>query len=384
MNIFFQGINSPPDRNMGPDHIYYDLLAQNIAKGEGYTLNGNPVTYYPPGNSFLLSLIYYFFGVNYMLARIMYCILGATTCIIIYFICKGITNEKVGIFAAIALAIYPMHFYYSSHFFTEIPWSFFMSIAVLSAISLQQKQKLIFSILLGFFTGFSAYIRPISLMYLPILILLLFIYRFPYNKKKILTLYFIPLFIFIISISPWIIRNYKVTGHIVPMTTQGGFVFLSFHHENALSGVGIKNRGGISLSSAQNEINKIKDVYYREKTAFRLALQSIKKHLRDLPMLEIMKVYCLLTPFYNTPNKLFNLIGGGSWALLFPFCILGIAMTFKKKQFIPLLSTVILILFVTLVWGGNHRFRESIGPFLVIYGCVGFLDILNRLKKFKR
>jgi 4-amino-4-deoxy-L-arabinose transferase-like glycosyltransferase len=121
MNIMFQGINAPPDPDMGPDHVQYDILAQNLASGKGYTIGGAPSTSRPPGTSFLLAIIYYFFGVNYVLARIMFCLLGALTCIVTYFIGKNLKNDTVGFLAAITLAVYPMHFYYSMHMFSEIP-----------------------------------------------------------------------------------------------------------------------------------------------------------------------------------------------------------------------------------------------------------------------
>ena len=34
MNIVFQGLNSPPDPDMGSDHVEYDLLAQSMALGK--------------------------------------------------------------------------------------------------------------------------------------------------------------------------------------------------------------------------------------------------------------------------------------------------------------------------------------------------------------
>lgn len=385
MNIIFQGIHSPPDPAMGVDHVEYDQVAQNLAFGKGFRMgNGGPSTGIPPGTSFLLFPIYLLFGVHYPIARIMISLLSAATCIIVYFIGKRLVNEKFGLLASVLLAVYPMHFYYSMHFFSEIPWALFMSAAILSALFFEQKEKAIYGILMGLFIGFSAYIRPTALFYLPFYWLLCF-FHFRNTRKKLIKLITIPLLSLILTVIPWTIRNYKVTGHFVLISTHGGVTFWGAHNEKIFNDPKL-----IGTWIPHTELPEIKEYYQiqntwaRDKAAYTFGFNFVKRHLKDMPKLEAMKFYRLVTPFYETSNKLFNIIGGGSWGVLLFFVIFGIINSFKNIKFISLHSVVMLTLFIALLFYGDHRFREAIAPMLIIYGSAGLLYVRRFVKGFFR
>ncbi len=385
MNIVFQGLNSSPNPAMGPDHIEYDLLAQNLASGKGFSLDGSsPCMFRAPGTSFLLFPIYYLFGVNYTLGRLMFCLIGASTCIIAYFIGKELANEKLGILSSAVLAIYPMHFSFSMHFLSETPWAFFMSVAVWCILLFEKKMKIVYGSLGGVFIGFSTYVRPTAFFYIPFYILLWLRFYSLKNNGKFIKLVSIPLIFAIITIAPWIIRNYKITNHFIFICTVGGSTFWGAHNETILndprligdcvSTVGLPERP---------KFIKIKTADEQEKAAYGYGFDFIKRHLKDMPKLEAMKVYRLITPFYGTPNKTFNIVGGISWGVLSIFVAIGIITTFNEKNFTSLLAAVLLILFITLVFYGSDRFREAISPFLVIFASVGWLYFLRGIRNGK-
>lgn len=372
INIVFQGLNSPPDPDMGPDHIEYDLLAQNLALGKGFVLkDATPTTMRPPGVSFLLFPIYYAFGVNYTLARILFCLLGTFTCVVVYFISKKILNETVAVAASLLLAIDPMHFYYSSHLFSEVPWALFMSLAVWFAILFEKENKAVYGILMGGALGMSAYIRPTALFYLPFYSILCFIHYF-HMPRKWIRLVSYPLIIMVCSIFPWTMRNYKITHHITMISTHGGLTFWGAHNEKLLKSP--HEIGGWTPTSEleeRKEFQKISGFYERDKVAYSYGFKFIKNHAKDMPKLELMKLYRLITPFYGTPNVVFNIVGGGSWGILLPFVSIGLWMTLKNRAFLSLHAAVLLTVFITLVFYGDHRFRAAISPFIMVYACTG-------------
>jgi hypothetical protein len=385
MNIIFQGLNSSPNPAMGHDHIEYDLVAQNLASGKGVSLDGSsPYIVRAPGTSFLLFPIYYLFGVNYILARLMFCLIGAITCIIVYFIGKELANEKLGILSSAVLALYPMHFYYSMHFYSEIPWAFFMSVAVWCILLFEREMKIVYGILGGILIGFSTYVRPTAFFYIPFYILLWLRFYSLRNNAKFIKLVTIPLIFAMITIAPWIIRNYKITNHFIFICVVGGPTFWGSNNETILND---SKRIGGWVSSVRlperPEYIKVIDVDEKEKAAYRYGFNFIKRHLKDLPRLEAMKVYRLITPLYGTSNKTFNIVGGISWGVLSIFVAIGLIAALNEKKFTSLLAAVLLILFITLVFHGSHRFREAISPFLVIFAGVGWLCFLRWFRKGK-
>lgn len=314
----------------------------------------------------------------------MFCLIGAITCIIVYFIGKELANEKLGILSSAVLAIYPMHFYYSMHFFSEIPWAFFMSVAVWCILLFEKEMKIVYGILGGILIGFSTYVRPTAFFYIPFYVFLSLRFYSLRNNAKFIKLVTIPLIVAMITIAPWIIRNYKITNHFIFICIVGGPTFWGSNNEAILND---SRRIGGWISSVglpeRPEYIKIIDAYEKEKAAYRYGLNFIKRHLKDMPKFEAMKVYRLITPLYGTPNKTFNIVGGISWGVLSIFVAIGIIATLNKKKFTSLLAAVLLILFVTLVYHGSHRFREAISPFLVIFAGVGWLCFLRWIGKGK-
>ncbi len=384
MNVLFQGINSPPDPDMGPDHIEYDQMAQNFVAGKGFSLSSGPTTNRPPGVSFLLIPVYFLFGVNYAIVRIMFSLLGALTCIVIYFIGKKVHDEKLGIFAALLLSIYPMHFYYSQHLYSEVPWAFFMSLGVYYALRFQEKNRILDGVLMGSLICLSSYIRPVAIFYLPIYTLWGLSFAVVREPMRYLKWMLLPSVVFIVLILPWMIRNYRLTGHMSVVTTHGGAAIWGAHNEKVFED--LQKMGSwipqSELPGFKEMRERIKNPAELDKLLFNRGISVIKNNLSKMPMLEIMKLYRMLTPFYHTPNKLFNLVGGIGWVLLFPLVLIGVGSTLKERLFVPLHATLLLILFITLVFYGDHRFTASISPFLVIYASIAFFKLVKILRLF--
>jgi hypothetical protein len=185
----------------------------------------------------------------------------------------------------------------------------------------------------------------------------------------------------VLVITPWVIRNYKLTGHIVLMSINGGRSFWACNNEVVLNEPRLTGRwADLSHLPELPQFLSCRNPYEQDRTAYGYGIKFIKSHLKDMPRLEMMKVYRLFTPFYNTPNKIFNIIGGLSWALLSIFVLWGFIVTFGNTRLNSLYSTVLLTLFIALVFCGDHRFREAIAPFLAVYAAVGWFHFTKWLK----
>jgi len=118
---------------------------------------------------------------------------------------------------------------------------------------------------------------------------------------------------------------------------------------------------------------------YLDKEGYKRGILFLKNNLKVVPKLELMKVYRLITPYYQTENRMFNIVGGLSWAFLFPLVLVGVILTFKKQEFVPLHSALILILLTTLFFYGDHRFRESISPILILYAAYSLNHAIDKI-----
>lgn len=154
MNAYFQGLSAPPDADMGADGGQYDKLAVNLLEGKGYSLWTGPTAFRAPGLSLLLWLIYRVFGAsNYVAARVIFCIIGALTCVVVYFIGKELVSEKIGLIASSILALYPHHAYYSMHFLTEPLFTLMLAVAILCFAKLYRSRRYAYGIPCGLLPG---------------------------------------------------------------------------------------------------------------------------------------------------------------------------------------------------------------------------------------
>ena len=78
------------------DAAGYDRRGMDILEGKGFLDEDGKITAMDePFYSFFLTAVYYFFGHNYMAARIIQAILGAITCVIIFLIARMFFNLPV-------------------------------------------------------------------------------------------------------------------------------------------------------------------------------------------------------------------------------------------------------------------------------------------------
>ena len=82
------------------DAVSYDRVALSLAAGNGYAWpDGSPTAARDPGYSFFLSLIYRLFGHDYKAVKIIQCVLGALSCILIYLAACAVFDRQIGFVA---------------------------------------------------------------------------------------------------------------------------------------------------------------------------------------------------------------------------------------------------------------------------------------------
>ena len=83
------GLNAPPPK-LGSDEDEYDTCAWNLAQGKGYRGpspgfgRDNLTAYRVPGTSLVWAGLYRIFGHRYDVIRLLHCLVGALTVLIIY------------------------------------------------------------------------------------------------------------------------------------------------------------------------------------------------------------------------------------------------------------------------------------------------------------
>lgn len=391
MNVRFQDLSSPPDPRMGSDHVEYNLIAKNIVQGKGYTLYvpEGPTAFRPPGTPLIIAGFYALFGIHHEAVRIGFSLLGALTCLPLFLIVRRFTNARWGLFAAALLAIYPEHFYYSMHMFSETPWTLLISLAVWLGIKLVDTGQLRWALLQGVLLGIAALTRPIALLY-PVIQGAFVALAILGNEKRLRAVLqawpriLVPFLITLVTIAPWPIRNQHLLGQTVLFSTHGGVTLYGAYNETVLSDPIHKGRWVPPLLTPGNEAIKAEtNEVDADRKAAELAREFIVEHRQALPRLIAWRLIRLVQPDPGTPNRAFNLALLFSYGPLIPFMLLGAYLARRHTCSIMLYSAVVMILANTILLYGDHRFRASIAPILIAFAVLGVHGLVKRRSKYK-
>lgn len=210
----------------------YNRLAKHLIEKHEYAEEALRA-YRPPLYPMFLALVYLISGFNPPVIRVIQSILGALTAVCIFMITFKITGRVwLGFLAGIVVALFRSLILFNGILLTESLFIFGLYSAIFFTICVFNTELKIYQILAGIFWGLSCLTRPIPLMFLPMfLFLILLINREIFRlfwKKIILVFLFM-----ILTIFPWIIRNFIIFGTLVPVSTNFGINFSIGNHPGA-------------------------------------------------------------------------------------------------------------------------------------------------------
>lgn len=204
----------------------YFTVSQNLINGHGLTADGAPP--YTP-YSFRPPLFHYFVAGAYEVLGgywgvILFHIVLASLLPLIAMTLAGyfIEDRRIRIALGIFLALEPSFILYSVFLYSEIFFIFWLFVSTWALFSYLKNGRLRYLALSGFLLGLATLTRPTP-QYLPIVIgaLLLWNHREHMFSRKVLTHVGAYAAVFLLTIAPWVYRNYVVFG-VAGISPQAG------------------------------------------------------------------------------------------------------------------------------------------------------------------
>jgi 4-amino-4-deoxy-L-arabinose transferase-like glycosyltransferase len=215
------------------DGSWYMARASNLAWGEGYTEDGVPTAFWPPGLPMVLSVLFRIFSPSPVVAQIfnLVCSMG-TAWLTLDLGRRLFQSEATGRIALLLLAIYPNNIGYLPLVATEV----FYTMLLLGGCWLLIARNGNWSLLLaGLVFGFATLTKAQSLLVIPI-IFAVGTLREKLTLRRVgaaLAKTFAVVLIALLVVSPWSYRNYKIFGEWVMVSTNGGLTLLSGNNPSA-------------------------------------------------------------------------------------------------------------------------------------------------------
>jgi 4-amino-4-deoxy-L-arabinose transferase-like glycosyltransferase len=377
------------------DMTIYDYQAVQLADGNGYIdFWDKPSAHWPPGYPMALAPLYFLFDDSPVAARMLNAVLGSATVVLLYLLGSRLFDRRVGLTAALLLALFPNQVFFASLTMTEIFFTTLLILILLLTVYLMLGQRAppLWQVgLVGALIGYAALVRGEGLLLMAfILPALLIRWR---SWRRVLTYGAVLLAGMAVIIAPWTVRNIVRMESFILISTSGAEALWVGHHAGADGritkfDIGFRYE---ALPNPEREV-KINDVALDEALAFirHHPVEDIKIIPRKLFALyeddEASMQWIQLTEV-TIPSRSGAFFGALAsvyyWVALLVAAV-GARAWFSLRE--PGKALLVgAVLYWTLIFGvvffGDHRFHFPIIPILSLWAAASLVMMGDLLRK---
>jgi Dolichyl-phosphate-mannose-protein mannosyltransferase len=378
-------------------------IARSLAVGEGFSSPfrepSGPTAWMMPLHPLLLALIFKIFGVYSSSAALamltLNSVVSAVTCIPIYFIAKTCFGRTVGYIAALGLAVHPVSIYQAGHVWETAIFTFLAMCLIAWLLNLRERFDFKSAGLYGFFTGFVTLVNPVILAFYPFVVAWLFVQADGSAQRRIKLIGTLSLAI-IVTLLPWVVRNYLVFGRFILRSNFGLELKLGNSSEAWTANTALRmtpwNLGHPSTNPSEfDRYAALGEVKYMERS-FDEAMTFIRANPEKFLWLTLQRIgQFWFNDFTEKDEKKktmglpFSLawLAQITYVLPLPFMLWGILLGLKRKLSIaPILFFILSIPSVYYIThAGLTRYRYPVEPIIVIFACFALYSLIVEMKR---
>jgi 4-amino-4-deoxy-L-arabinose transferase-like glycosyltransferase len=382
--IAIRDIHSGPTRAFGADGIEFNQLADQVALGNGFCLQpGHPTSFRAPGFPLLLAGVYALAGQHYPLAYSLFCVLGATACVLTFLVASELVGLPWGFLAAVFAVFYASSVYDATIFASENLFVVCLGLNVWLFLRYLRTGSASALFLSALALGWGILTRPFALLLLP-----LFCCALIWGMWKAKRIPISHLVLFAVTplavVAPWTFRNYKVFHQFVLVANNGGSTFYGGNNDRALLDPHYYG-GWISTTELpyRNLIDATPNEVAHDKEEWHLGIQWVEGHEQSMPLLFLYKMVRLWLPDIESGNRIYVLLQLIAVSPLLFLIVIGLIRCMFQRRYWTLEwmiahGIIAATVFTGLVFSGNPRYRDADLPVLMVYAVVGLQALLPR------
>ena len=381
------------------DEREFAEVGTHLAAGHGYisdSFRNNPVV------PFYLSLAFRVFGQHYLMPRIGQAIVGALTCMLVYRTAASLISPIAGLFAGLLLAIYPAHIYVAGVFYVDAWLMFFCALSVCLAVTtLKTGGQRGWTLLCGVSIGLTALTREAFVTVL-VATVIACLYSAGTRWRQQVPTCLVLVAGCLVTILPWTIRNYRVFGR--PILVSSGFYTMLWRGNNELATGEASDR--ILMWNTPTWTERLERLPEDQRRALQdqyqtvdravierrqqlddevlatddvlkpLAIAAIRANPGRTVVLMMRKVRTLFSALSQTETNEFNntrntWVAGLSFYPILILAMIGAGLGIPRRRELALLYLVIgAIVFNYALLTACTRFRLPIDPYLIVFASL--------------
>lgn len=385
------------------DAVTYDQWAKRIAAGDWF---GQGVFYQAPLYPYFLGVLYSVLGRDFLIIRLIQIAIGAGSCVLLAFAGRMFFDRVApGFLAGLLLAVYPTAIFFDCSIQKSVLDLFFVCalLALLAALS-QRPQKKPWWLAAGIVLGLLALTRENALVFLPIVLVWVFISRRIESMKTRLRwagLFLLGTAAVLLPVG-W--RNLKAGGEFHLTTAQFGPNFYIGNNKAAKGFYEALKEGRGNAIFEREDATKIAE----QATGRKLKPSEVSGYWTDKAWIEIRadlprwvrliwKKWMLVwnvseigdsddqytygdwSPLLQFLNPLLN------FGTLCPLALFGICLTWERRKHLWLLYAMMLF------YAGSvalfyvfSRYRFPLVPILILFTAAGMMSMREAFRKSQR
>jgi 4-amino-4-deoxy-L-arabinose transferase-like glycosyltransferase len=370
-----------------PDPYWFSAMGSSLARGEGLSAYGTLLHRRSPLYPLMIGAIYKLFGERQFLVQAVQAFLFAGICVAAYDIGRRLYNARTGSLAGVLCALHPALLRYVADFHLETLFTFLLTLSVWLCVRFYQEPSFKRGMAFGALCALTALTKAVAVLYAPLFIACWWLSRKGFRSRAELRPTVVAAVAILgtmaLVISPWTIRNYAVTGHVVPISTGFSDAFLRGYVFSKTEYITLRQP---PYTNGENESNAMfrqicanegavweQDDYQTDKILNRAA----KARLLASPAAFVRKTVVGLFTFWYEMTSLKTSLAAGAMALvgwLFAGVGLWRSRTEKQPAWLLLLPIVYFNLFLAPLLALG-RYSVPIVPCLMVLAAFG-LDTL--------
>ena len=374
----------------------WDLIAQSLVQTGSYGLDqvslwganpGHVTAFIPPVYPAFLALMTILFGSEAWLAvRLIQAVVSTLAAVLVYPLGKEVfARDAVSLLASLLAALFPPLIGGVAQGNAGSFEIFFTELIVLLALRAARQRSLWGWFWTGALAGLAALIRAPALVLLPTLALWLWAgSRRPRADTVVKALLVMGLAAALV-IGPWTIRNYRVLGECIPISSNGGINFWIGNNEKA-TGEFVYPAGIapelITASAAMPEGARDR-FFYGESLSFIAANPGRFLELLGIKFLFFLWGRPSLGETYATQASTGLGVSAYLWAnrLLLPMWLAGIVLTARNwRHAMILYATILTVLMVNVLYFAGARYQAPAIPFQILLASYTIATVVSYVR----
>ena len=382
---------SPDLRGTG-DSDYFYVLGGLIADGHGfsdsliYQRTGElvPTALHPPLFPLLLAAAAEVGLNSYRAQRVVVCLVGAATIVLIGLLARRIAGPRAGLIAAALAALYPMLITADGAVMSESLFGLLLAAAMLAAYRLAEQPTTARAAVLGALIALAALARAEALLLLPLIVLPLALRP----REGALRRLVVAGLACVLVIAPWTIRNWVEFDRFVPVSNNSGTLLAGANCDRTYSGEEI-GRWVIDCVAEAPSGPILRSEAISAGVFRRHGLEYARDHAAELPgvsAVRLLRTASLYQPGWHARHaegreRTMTFAGFVAFWLLAPVAVAGAVILRRRGQSLLVLAApVVLALAITLIGYGEPRFRHGAELSVVVLAAVA-IDRLARRQR---